>query len=124
MSIIVYGIYDSTDAAEISALKMSHALHGVKVAGISKRVMADESEETTIYAFPPAALSSSGTVNAFYFPVNTGSFIADSVRDPYFEPRGREDVKLRIETNDPKTAQSVASFMRSTGGREIRQVER
>ena len=124
MSIIVYGVYDSTDAAELSAWRLKRALRGIKISGISKRVMPDESEETTIYAFPPAAMSGNSTVLGFFYPIPTASYIADSVRDPYFEPLHREDVKLRVEADDADTAQSVIMLMRSTGGREIRQVER
>lgn len=119
MSQIVYGIYDSTDAAELAATRIRHTVKDAKIVGISKRVMPDESEETTVYAFP-GLTSANGATNLAYPFFNT--YIADSVRDSNFEPARREDVALRVEARNGDVAQLIMSVMRNHGGREIRTV--
>jgi hypothetical protein len=124
MSYIIYGVYDSTDAAELSAMRIKRTVRGVKVAGISKRVMPDSSEEMTIYAFPVFNSSLGGLGSGYIAPVPYQNYMVESMHDRNFEPARREDVNLRTEAPDLKTAQAVSTIMRSTGGREIRQVER
>jgi hypothetical protein len=124
MSILIYSVYDSTDAAELAAMKLKRNVQGVKVAGISKRVMPDASEEMTIYAFPVFNTNVSGLNSGYFAPLPYNNYMVDSMHDKNFEPAGREDVNLRAEAADRGTAQMVASIMRSMGGREIRQVER
>ena len=125
MSIIVYGVFDSTDAAELTALRLKRNVAGVNVAGISKRVLPDESEELTIYAFPVYNAGIGGISTGYgSTPVPYMDYVTDSMRDQYIEPARREDVSLRAEAADSRTAQMTASLMRSMGGREIRQMER
>lgn len=117
MSEIVYGVYDSTDAAEFAAARIKHTVKNAKIVGISKRVLPDESEETTIYAFPGLSGGNGATNMAFPF---FNSYITDSVRDSNFEPAHREDVTLRVEAPNGDMAQLIMSLMRNHGGREIR----
>jgi hypothetical protein len=125
VSILIYSVFDSTDAAEFTAWRLKRTVNGVKVAGVSKRVMPDDSEETTIYAFP-AYNSGAGSMSptGYLTPMPFTNYVADSVRDSNFEPAQRADVNLRVEVADPKMAQTVASILRSNGGREIHQVSR
>jgi hypothetical protein len=127
LGIKIYGVFDSTDAAELTATRLKRTVNGINISGISKRIMPDTSEETTLFAYPTLGINpgSFGVMNTFgtagAVPLSFNQ-MTSSLHDDNFEPAAREDVKLRVEAPDERTAQSVSMIMRSCGGREISQV--
>jgi hypothetical protein len=122
MSIIIYSVFDSTDAAELASIRLKRAVKDIKVAGISRRVMPDESEEMTIYAYPALYMGSDGVgPYGSFAPIIMSDGTSGDSRNEY-EPAGREDVKMRVEARDVKTAQKAEMVLRSNGAHEIRHI--
>ena len=122
MSIIVYGVFGSTDAAEFAATRLKRMVRGIRVTGLARRVMPDKSEENTYFAFPGINTLSSNIGGVGFNAAVPGGVTAHSGNEKFYEPSEREDVRLRVEADDRKAASAASSIMRSMGGLEIHQV--
>jgi hypothetical protein len=124
MSVYIYGLYDSADAAGLAAGRLKRSVKGLRVAGISKREMPDKSEEMTLYAFPVFDPNLSGPGSEYSASIPGNNYVVDSMNDKNLDQARHGGVNLRVEAPDRNAAQAASAIMRSMGGKEVRQVER
>lgn len=127
MSIMIYGVYNSVDAAELAAQRIKRTLPGVRVSGVSRRYSTGEDNPYYFVAYNNFPVASSGSYGSFGFNYTGfpfgfyGGSGAEGRSD--IEPDLRTEASLRVEAPDGQLAKKAVSLMRSTGGREIHEVK-